>query len=120
MREIGTEAIMSAEIRRRMEDDGWNYTVAGKVLARRRKTVRFRALAGAFSGAALATALAFFVILPGRVDTGTGALYDFVSTQVDGAYGEVFTGVVKVDAATNAFAANDATEAFIDAVMLER
>lgn len=120
MKATNAETIMSAEIRRRMEDDGWNYAIAGKVLARRRKTVRFRALAGTFSGAALATALAFFVVLPGRVDTGNGALYDFVSAQVDGAYGEVFTGTVKADPSASVFAANDATEAFIDAVMMER
>lgn len=120
MKAKNAESIMSAEIRRRMEDDGWNYTVAGRVLARRRKTVRLRALAGAFSGAALVTALAFFVILPGRVDTGNGALYDFVSAQVDGAYGEVFPGAMKLEPSANVFAANDATEAFIDAVMMER
>ncbi len=120
MKEINAEAVMSAEIRRRLNDDGWNYQMAGKVLARRRKTVRFRAFAGAFSGAALAAALAFFVILPGNLDSGNGVLYDFVNAQVDGAYGEVFTGAVKADAATNVFAANDATDAFIDSVLMER
>lgn len=114
------ESTMSAEIRRRMEDDGWNYAIAGRVLAARRKRTLLRAFAGTFSGAALATALAFFVILPGRVDTGRGALYDFVSAQVNGAYEEAFAGAVKADQSVGAFAANDETEAFIDAVMMER
>ena len=120
MREIGTEAVMSAEIRRRMNDEGWNCEIAGRVLARRRKTVRFRAFAGAFSGAALAAALAVFVILPGRVDTGTGMMYNFVSDQVNGAYDDVFTAGVKPDPAATEFATLDATDAFIDSVMVER
>ncbi|MCU0846195.1 MAG: hypothetical protein MUC76_14895 [Spirochaetes bacterium] len=120
MKENNAEAVMSAEIRRRLNDDGWNYEMAEKVLARRRKTVRFRALTGAFSGAALAAALAFFVILPGRVDTGTGVMYNFVSAQVNGAYEDVFTAGVKPDTTATEFATLDATDAFIDSVMVER
>ncbi|RPI90856.1 MAG: hypothetical protein EHM32_11145 [Spirochaetales bacterium] len=119
MKEINAEAVMSAEIRRRLNDDGWNFEMAGKVLARRRKTVRFRALTGAFSGAALAAALVFFVVLPDRVDTGNGVMYNFVSAQVDGAYDDVFATGVKPEAEAE-FATLDATDAFIDSVMVER
>ncbi len=120
MKEMNVEAIMHAEIRRRMDDDAWNYEMSGAVLARRNKSMRFRALTGAFSGAALAAALAFFVVLPGQVETKNGVMYNFVSAQVEGAYGEVFTARVKPDASTHAFAALDATDAFIDSVMMER
>ncbi|HSV96591.1 MAG TPA: hypothetical protein VLM75_06615 [Spirochaetota bacterium] len=120
MNDTKADAIMGAEIRRRLNDDGWNYEIAGRVLARRRKTVRFRAFAGAFSGAALAAALAFFAILPGAVDSGNGTLYLFVNAQVDGAYDDVFAASRKPDAAATEFATLDATDAFIDSVMVER
>ncbi len=78
MREIGTEAIMSAEYTSRMKTTLELHGRREGARARR-KTVRFRRSPGILGvrgdGARVLRDTS------GRVDTGTGALYDFVSTQ---------------------------------------
>ncbi len=81
---------MMEEIRRRLESDGWNFEMAGRVMERKRKTFRVRLMAGGLATALASLAVALVMVLDTPGKPPETEMYAFISRQVEGAYGAVF------------------------------
>jgi len=81
---------MAEEIKRRLDSDGWNFEMAGRVLARRRTAFRWKMAAGGFAAALAALAVALVMVLDRPGEAPKAEMYAFISEQVEGSYGEAF------------------------------
>ena len=82
--------IMGEEIRKRLEDDSWDFRIAGNILKKRSER-RFRFISG-ISLSSLAVAASIFIIMSAVFNSTEESLrYNtFISQQIHGTYQSVF------------------------------
>lgn len=107
--------MLRRELQKRRNDDGWNYAIAGRVVARKKKNMKIKIIAGAgaMAGALAVLCIALFISNP-EPSTSYG-MHSLIFEQVNGAYGDVFTTKSPADpTAAATYVYFGATDSIID------
>ena len=104
--------IMDREIKKRMESNSWDLSMAERVIKKRsRKRVAYSVSIASLAAAALVLIFLLFGI---KTDLDQNTYEQFISKQVNGTYMLVFNGNSGIDAAGNIGADSDDIDSIID------